>query len=350
MHEPTEGYYWELLAKYLNHQITEDEKTELSAWVERSAANKDLFYRSTHLWHLTGSVKTDFQPDVDGAWQKFKGKAQMPAPQPQPVIAPPATGAAAGRVIPMYLWRVAAAVLVLVGAAWLATAYLGRDGDRNLAPVVLTAGNAKKVFLLPDSSRVTLNQFSSLAYAPDLQGEQRKVTLQGEGFFEVKRNPRKPFVVLTDNARTQVLGTSFTVREDKQSGTTEVQVVTGKVAVTTLGGGRPGKRVVLTPGFKAVAGKTDSLVKSRIEDPNFRAWQTGRLDFDNTRLEQVVASLEDYFGINIKVQNRKLLDCRFTGSFEQPQLKDVLEVLAVSMQVRYNYEQQHYTFSGRGCQ
>lgn len=347
MHEPTEGYYWELLAKYLNHEITEDEKTELFAWVERSATNKDLFYRSTHLWHLTGSVKTDFQPDVDGAWQKFRGKAQM-TPQPQRAIAEPATGAATGRVVPLYLWRVAAAVLVLVGAAWLATTLL--DRDRDVAPVVLTAGNAKKVFLLPDSSRVTLNQFSSLAYAPDLQGEERTVTLQGEGFFEVKRNPRKPFVVLTANARTQVLGTSFTVREDKRSGTTEVQVVTGKVAFTALGGGRTGKRVVLTPGFRAVAGKPDSLVKSKIEDPNFRAWQTGRLQFDNTRLEQVVASLEDYFGIHIKVQNRKLLDCRFTGSFEQPQLKDVLEVLAVSMQVRYNYEQQHYTFSGRGCQ
>jgi ferric-dicitrate binding protein FerR (iron transport regulator) len=91
-------------------------------------------------------------------------------------------------------------------------------------------------------------------------------------------------------------------------------------------------------------------VKSKIVDPNFRAWQTGRLEFENTRLEQVVSSLEDYFGINIKVQNKKLLDCRFTGTFEQPQLKDVLEVLAVSMQVRYNYAQQHYTFSGRGCQ
>jgi ferric-dicitrate binding protein FerR (iron transport regulator) len=347
MHEPTEGYYWELLAKYLNHEITENEKTELFAWVERRAVNKELFYRSTHLWHLTGSVKTDFQPDVEGAWQKFKGKAQL-TPQPQPVLAKPAPQAATGRVIPMYLWRVAAAVLVLVGAAWLATAYL--DRGRDVAPVVLTAGNAKKVFLLPDSSRVTLKQFSSLAYAPDLEGAERKVTLQGEGFFEVKRNLRKPFVVLTANARTQVLGTSFTVREDKQSGTTEVQVVTGKVAFTTVGKGRTGKRVVLTPGFKAVAGKTDSLVKSKIEDPNFRAWQTGRLEFDNTRLEQVVASLEDYFGVNIKIQNRKLLDCRFTGSFEQPQLKDVLEVLAVSMQVRYNYEQQHYTFSGRGCQ
>ncbi len=343
MHEPTEGYYWELLAKYLNHEITDEEKTELFAWADRSAVNKDLFYRSTHLWHLTGSVKADFQPDVEGAWQRFKTK--MPE-QPQPVATKPLPQAATGRVVPMYGWRVAAAVVVLVGAVWLALAYFNRP----VTPVMLTAGNAKKLFILPDSSRVTLNQFSSLAYEPGLAGEERTVTLRGEGFFEVKRNPQKPFVVLTVNARTQVLGTSFTVHEDKQSGTTEVQVVTGKVSFATVGKGGAGKRVVLTPGFKAVAGKTDSLVKSKIVDPNFRAWQTGRLEFENTRLEQVVSSLEDYFGINIKVQNKKLLDCRFTGTFEQPQLKDVLEVLAVSMQVRYNYAQQHYTFSGRGCQ
>ncbi len=343
MHEPTEGYYWELLAKYLNHEITDEEKTELFAWADRSAANKELFYRSTHLWHLTGSVKADFQPDVEGAWQRFK--THLPE-QTQPVATNPMPRAATGRVVPMYGWRVAAAVVVLVGAVWLALAYLGRPA----APVTLTAGNAKKVFFLPDSSRVTLNQFSSLAYEPGLAGEQRTVTLSGEGFFEVKRNPQKPFVVLTGNSRTQVLGTSFTVREDKQSGTTEVQVVTGKVAFSTVSKAGTGKRVMLTPGFKAVAGKTDSPVKSKIVDPNFRAWQTNRLEFDNTRLEQVVASLENYFGIHIKIQNRKLLDCRFTGTFEQPQLKDVLEVLAVSMQVRYNYAQQYYTFSGRGCQ
>ncbi len=347
MHEPTEGYYWELLAKYLNHEITEDEKTELFAWVDRSASNKDLFYRSTHLWHLTGSVKTDFQPDVEGAWQRFKTKRAEAQPQPAVTkpLTQPAARAATGRVVPMYRWRVAAAVVVLVGAAWLAVAYLNRPA----APLTLTAGNAKKVFLLPDSSRVTLNQFSSLTYAPDLAGRERTVTLRGEGFFEVKRNPQKPFVVLTSNARTQVLGTSFTVRTDSLSGTTEVQVVTGKVAFATVGEEGTGKRVVLTPGFRAVAGKTDSLVKSKIADPNFRAWQTGRLEFDNTPLEQVVASLEAYFGVNIQVQNKKLLGCRFTGTFEQPQLKDVLEVLAVSMQVRYNYVQQHYTFSGRGC-
>ena len=343
MHEPTEGYYWELLAKYLNHQITDEEKTELFAWADRSAANKDLFYRSTHLWHLTGSVKADFQPDVEGAWQRFK--THLPA-QTQPAEIKPMPQPATGRVVPMYAWRVAAAVVVLIGAVWLALAYFNRPAE----PVMLTAGNAKKVFFLPDSSRVTLKQFSSLAYEPGLGGEQRTVTLSGEGFFEVKRNPQKPFVVLTGNTRTQVLGTSFTVREDKQSGTTEVQVVTGKVAFATVGKKGTGKRVVLTPGFKAVAGKTDSPVKSKIVDPNFRAWQTDRLEFENTRLEQVVASLEDYFGIHIKVQNRKLLDCRFTGTFEQPQLKDVLEVLAVSMQVRYNYAQQYYTFSGRGCQ
>ncbi len=343
MHEPTEGYYWELLAKYLNHQITDEEKTELFAWADRSAANKELFYRSTHLWHLTGSVKADFQPDVEGAWQRFK--TRLPE-QTQPAAIKPMPRAETGRVMPMYAWRVAAAVVVLVGAVWLALAYLNRPAE----PVMLTAGNAKKVFFLPDSSRVTLKQFSSLAYAPGLDGEERTVTLSGEGFFEVKRNPQKPFVVLTGNSRTQVLGTSFTVREDKQAGTTEVQVVTGKVAFTSAGKAGTGKRVLLTPGFKAVAGKTDSLVKSKIVDPNFRAWQTDRLEFENTRMEQVVASLEDYFGIHIKVQNRKLLDCRFTGTFEQPQLKDILEVLAVSMQVRYNYAQQYYTFSGRGCQ
>jgi ferric-dicitrate binding protein FerR (iron transport regulator) len=246
----------------------------------------------------------------------------------------------------MYFWRAAAAVVLLIGAIWVIAAYLKRE----VAPVTLSAAGSKQVFFLPDSSRVTLNQFSSLTYQPGFEEQERKVTLRGEGFFEVKRNERKPFVVITGNARTQVLGTSFTVRSDEQAGTTEVEVVTGKVAFSTLKPNGKAKRVILTPGFKAVAGRVDAPVKTRIEDPNFRAWQTDRLEFNNTPLEQVVASLQEYFGVTIKVENKKLLGCRFTGSFEQPKLKDVLEVLAVSMQVRYNYTEKHYTFSGGGCQ
>jgi ferric-dicitrate binding protein FerR (iron transport regulator) len=239
---------------------------------------------------------------------------------------------------------VAAAITVLIGAIWLVVAW----SQKTASPVTLTAGNSKEVFFLPDSSRVTLNQFSTLTFQPGLDGDERKVKLEGEGFFEVKRNDQKPFVVLTSNSRTEVLGTSFTVRSD-EGGITEVQVVTGKVAFSTLGQKRTGSRVILTPGFRAVAGKEDSVVKTRIEDQNFRAWQTERLEFDNTPLDQVVTSLGDYFGVTIKVENKKLLHCRFTGSFEQPKLKEVLEVLAESMQVRYNYEGKHYTLSGRGC-
>jgi ferric-dicitrate binding protein FerR (iron transport regulator) len=214
--------------------------------------------------------------------------------------------------------------------------------------VTLTAGNSKQIFFLPDSSRVTLNQFSTLTYQPGLDGDERTVKLEGEGFFEVKRNEQKPFVVLTENSRTEVLGTSFTVKSD-EAGITEVQVVTGRVAFSARGEKGPAQRVILTPGFKAVASAQDSVVKTKIEDPNFRAWQTDRLEFDNTPLNEVITSLGQYFDVTIKVENKKLLGCRFTGSFEQPKLKQVLEVLAESMQVRYNYEGNHYTLSGRGC-
>lgn len=339
MHEPINGYHWELLAKYLKDEISDEEKRELFAWVNQSTANRDTFYRSTHLWHVTGTVKPDFQPNVDAAWQQFSTK--MKAEPVSPAVTTEQTGA---RVVPMYLWRAAAAVVVLIGAIWLVVAW----SQRTAGPVTLTAGNSKGVFLLPDSSRVTLNQFSTLTYQPGLDGDERTVKLEGEGFFEVKRNEQKPFVVLTENARTEVLGTSFTVRSDK-AGLTEVQVVTGKVAFSALGQKRASSRVILTPGFRAVAGAQDSVVKTKIEDPNFRAWQTERLEFDNTPLSQVVTSLGEYFDVIIKVENKKLLSCRFTGSFEQPKLKQVLEVLAESMQVRYNYEGNHYTLSGRGC-
>ncbi len=347
MYEPDNGYYWELLGKYLNHEITEKETAELFRWVNESPANRETFHRTTHLWHVTGTVKQEFEPDVTQAWQRFRAQMEVSAPQPETVAKPAAPSE--GRVIPMYVWRVAAAVLIMLGVAWIATLYVSKD----TSTVVLRAQATKQVFYLPDSSRVYLNRNSSVTYEDNLEGSRRVVNLKGEAFFQVRRNAQKPFVVLTGNAQTEVLGTSFTVKSDEKAGTTEVQVVTGKVALSPRKKvSKPGDttRIILTPGFKGLLAQQKRVTKSVISDPNFRSWQTGRLEFNDMRLEQVIASLEHYFGTPINVQNEAILDCRFTGAFDQPALNNVVEVLSVSMNLRYEYRNGHYLLSGSGCQ
>jgi ferric-dicitrate binding protein FerR (iron transport regulator) len=174
------------------------------------------------------------------------------------------------------------------------------------------------------------------------------VFLTGEAFFDVRKSNGKTFTIFSGNTKTQVLGTSFTVRSYGKEGRTEVQVLTGKVAFSTKENPQQ-NQVLLTPGFKAEMKSGKQIVKSQIDDPNFLAWKDNRLTFNNTRMDKVIRTLEKYFGVPIEVTDERMLQCRFTGTFEQPTLQEIVDVLVVSVDLTYTRNNEQYIFSGRGC-
>ncbi len=339
--------YWELIARYLKDEISEDEKTTLLDWVEQAPENKEVFLRSSHLWQLTGKTRDAFQPDVDKAWQRFqKSTAQTPSEN--------STGAEA-KTLPLNSkrdttirlgWmRIAAAIVILVGVGyWLTT----RFGSMPAQTIAQSTENQKRDFYLPDGSHIFLNRNSRITYGKGLKGDQRVVHLQGEAFFDIKRNPERPFVIYTSQSRVEVLGTSFTVREDTLKQTTEVDVVTGKVAVSSK---NPSDtvRLHLTPGFKGILSRGRQFTKTQMDDPNFMAWKVDKLVFDNTRLSSVITTMEAYFGVTIEVRNPQLLDCRYTGDFEKPALEEMLNVLHLTTNLDYEKQSDRYILSGGGC-
>jgi ferric-dicitrate binding protein FerR (iron transport regulator) len=201
---------------------------------------------------------------------------------------------------------------------------------------------------LPDSSLITLNKHSTLSYASDFNENERVVYLQGEAFFDVKKTNGKTFTIISADSKTQVLGTSFTVRSYENEGKTEVQVLTGKVAFSTKKNPEQ-NQVLLTPGYKAVMEEDNQIMKAAINDPNFMAWKNDKLEFNNTRMDQVIATLEKYFEVPIEITEPQMLKCRFTGTFEKPTLQEIVDVLVVSVDLTYARKGNQFVFSGRGC-
>lgn len=334
--------YWDLMAMYLKNEISEQQKTELLEWVEQDPANKEVFYRSTHLWQLTGKASDAFQADVTQAWKRFQATID-PAKESEYTSPSQSTG----RVLPMWWLRVAAAAVILIGAGigyWL----LRSPAVQPLELVTLQTIDRKQDFYLPDGSHVFLNRNSKLVYDKAFDGEKRFVHLNGEAFFEVKPNPRRVFVIYTSYTQIEVLGTSFSVREEEDKQKTEVSVVTGKVAFY----GRNSidtSRLYLKPGLTGVYNYTGNLSVHTTENPNFIAWKAERLVFTNTRMSSVISTIETYFGIKIDVKSPQILDCHFTGTFEKPALDDVLHVLALSTNLNVEKQSGQYVFSGQGC-
>jgi transmembrane sensor len=332
-----QSYYLELIGMYLTGEIGPQRKKELMEWVAASAENRSFFEETVRLWEAA---------DCDEV-PSFEGKAE----QAWRALSPQLTnGGSGGKLIQMPSWRVllryAAAVLLPLALVYGLYATLAPSTAGTPAVVeVRTAAGEQQTVVLPDSSRVVMNERTVLAYSEAFA--ERQVKLQGEAFFEVKEREEQPFAIVTGGAETVVLGTSFNVRAYPEEPEVAVSVETGKVLVREKSGN---SKVLLRPGESGVYNRGNRSVQaSRLT--NALAWKEQELVFEGTRLSEVAEVLKRYFGREVRVSNDALGRCRFNGIFENPKLEQLLEYIAFTMEVEVVKQDGGYLLKGNAaCQ
>ncbi|MBC3542326.1 FecR family protein [Rufibacter sediminis] len=346
---------WVLMAKALRGELSEEEQLEFSAWLNEDDAHTQQWTDALEVWDEVGSQQNlTFQPDADLAWTKFCAKADFTPetkvipliPTQEPFVSEQPSSAVKRQIFPWNtFYKYVAGLVVAVGLAWLV--YLQFNTSTSSAwTQVATAAGQRQLIYLPDSSQVTLNENSTLRYHTAFTGAERQVELVGEGFFEVRKNPKQPFIVKSGNAETRVLGTSFNVRALKGEPEVAVAVMTGKVAFTSL---KNNQKVLLTPGYTGFLSANGQLDTKETEKATPVTWRS--LEFNNTSLTAVADQLEKYFNVAVEVPNQKLQACTFTGTFENPELKEILTVLQASADLKINQSATgSYTIEGAGCQ
>lgn len=262
------------------------------------------------------------------------------------------------------LLPVAASVLFLLGLAyWL----MNRPAGPRREPVAAApaahaaeqqeindAGTAR-VITLPDSSRVTLEGHSTLRIGRHFGKASREVHLTGAAFFDVKRNPEKPFIVYSGKVVTKVLGTSFRIKAYDSDANVSVGVRTGKVTVfrqTPAGEANPmlSEEVVLTPNQQAVfVKKEEKFVKTLVEKPVALNRKAVQLDFSEAAIPVVFNALEQLYGVRIIHDPERLKDCNLTGSLNDGSLYDKLNIVCETIQASYKVMDGQIVIDGKGC-
>ncbi len=199
------------------------------------------------------------------------------------------------------------------------------------------AGNTDrgKEIVLSDGSRVWLNRNAQLSYPGKFGGKDHKVQLVGEAYFNIAKNPDKPFIIQTKHSEVTVLGTSFNINSNMEI--TEISVTTGKVNVKSL---YSGKSVNLLPEFTAQVSK-ETIQKAATKNINYMSWKTGEFIFNDTPLEEVVNDLNSFYPkqVIIKSQNNR---CKFTADFNNANLSDIIKILALSCNLKIVDKQNVY--------
>jgi transmembrane sensor len=333
-------YYEGLMAAYFSGEATPEEIMQLSAWLTEDEANLDSFETFRKAWLLTGKDALSSAIDLDTEW---KAISQKLSPEAHEVVVP--TGKASkGRLASLLTsWKAAAALVVLLVTAT-AVFYLNFNPDIVIAKA--ESGNLEQV--LPDGSIVSLLKGSEIEYPSQFSENNREVRLEGEAYFNVKRDLSKPFIVSGGNARIEVLGTSFNVNTKAGSGEVSVVLTSGKVSLYFEG--RESENIILHPGEKAEMNVAKKVITTGVNvDPNYMAWKTGRIVFDNSSLDQVIATLNKVYNQEFRLGNPQLSACSLTVTFDQQPLGSVIKVIEATLDVEITKVDGAMIINGSGC-
>ncbi|MBN1117891.1 MAG: FecR family protein [Bacteroidales bacterium] len=328
-----ERRYWFLTGKYLSKNLAHDEQIELESYIEADTANKKLFESHIKLWKsfTVGQKEIDF--DSLNSWHELKTRITENEKQKSEKIKH------------LTFWRSAVAACLLALITIGAFIIVNQKSDS----VVLVTASDKQLFILPDSTEVWLNKNSRLSYNSEFGDDTRKVQLNGEAYFKVQHNPDKPFVILSNKTFTKVLGTKFNIRSYHSDSAVIVSVVQGKVQ---FGGMKSEKQaLILTKNSTGTyLKKSEGLQKTLTETPNVLAWQTNKLVFINSTLSYVIAQLEDFYNIQINLNSPEILNCSFSGTFNNQSLDEVIKILEFTMNLTFTQNNTScYSVSGHKC-
>lgn len=326
--------YISLIHKELTRQLSSAEAADLVAWLEEDDQHRQFREEIRHSWELAGSSLSPVATDeIEQELGRLKQRLSHATPKTDNVHYSRRT-----------FYAIAASFLLMTITAW--GLWHWQDVDRSdterITYAKLSEDEGVQEMLLPDNSTVSMRSLSTLSY--EERGGKREVSLSGQAFFHVSPDAQHPFLVFVNGMIVKVLGTSFFVK-----GVTgeplEVSVASGVVEVAH-GKQRfqlkKGELLLIPPG------EEPRLQLNR--DPNYFSWYSQKLVFLKTPLREVLPALERHYGVSITAAVPEILHCRFTGTFEDVPLDELLEIISYSLSLSVEkLENRKLSLSGKGC-
>lgn len=311
----------DIKSRFLSGECTGEELSQLRAWMK---ANLEEAHELFGMERLYDELKAQAMPEEKILLAEHKLTESIEAMQAEQRHA---------HIVRM--WRRAAAIVVvcvLTGMAWM---YLQHRAFFKPEMVVAMASAEKDTTVtLPDGTKVWLNKLSSIQYAKDFEGDERKVHLDGEGYFEVTKNPHKPFIVESEVMSVRVLGTIFNFKVEKALQRAAVSLLQGEVRVA---GNHNEGMMVLSPGQKAcVDAKTGKMTLSEVDVYQDALWHEHKTAFHNESIRGIARILERIYHVQVIVDPAISQSSTYSGIIKEKETIDsVLALLKNTLPIRY---------------
>ncbi len=315
-----------LIARFLGNTATSDECRQLESWMAENDENLRYFKESKAFWDSALHPNLDVEKSLDAALKQIN---------PKP---------ARRKILPL-LQRIAAVLFIplLLGSMFLLFQTRQHSDSANNWIQTTSAFGAMSQLQLPDGSKVWLNSGSTISYPEKFAAGERIVKLNGEAYFEVSADIKKPFTVQTRHFDVTATGTRFNVMAYKELATNFVTLAEGKVTVSTS---RGKSEYPLKPNqnlrFDVLNGHTSM---EETDAYKFFAWKDGKIIFRNDRLSDIANRLSYQYNAEIEIAG-DIKDLRFRATFENETLSEVLALLKLASPFVYEEQAPQYQDDG----
>lgn len=318
--EPSYRPSSEAFAAYFAGEISREEEQAIEQWVAKTEENSQELEQLRLVWQDMGALhQKQIQVDLGAAFQRVKQKRNPPERKSQ-----------------FPFWSMAAVILLLITVSW----WLWKP---SLEPTVFIAQGVQEISL-SDGSLVTLNDNAAITYQETFTEDERGLELKGEAFFSVEEDADRPFRIYAGQVTVTVLGTEFNVNATEKY--VEVTVASGRVEVLS-----EHVSEILEKG-RSIHINTESksfTIGSHSNSGSEYYWVNRQLKFESLELEEVLTELETLFNIEIEVSDEAIYKCRLQASFDDQDLAEIIDIIALSQDLEVSVNGDQYLLTGEGC-
>lgn len=350
----------EIIARILNGNSTETDRYMLNAWIGESEANRKELEKSEALWNAYAIIANTANFNPAEGYHKFLLKTSLKTKHPK-----------TRKILNSFTLRIAASLLIAFSISFITYQVTKTVTTGTSYFELITPQGSHTQLTLTDGTKIWLNAGSKLRYPNRFDGKERIVFLEGEAYFNVKKDAAHPFIVKTSEVNVKALGTSFNVKAYPNEGTVETTLVNGIVLVERNNHEKQkSKPIKLVPNQKVTFLRTSGKVmldqndESKIKENNvtvqtllqnkenaivttnvntelYTSWKENKLLFENEAFESIANKLERRYGATIIFNNAGIKQYRFSGKFPEISIERALKALQYASP--FQYEIKHDT-------
>ncbi len=290
---------WENIANKVAGEVNETDEQAFQEWIASDSANKKVFDRLLQIWQYNPRQIHD----NSAIYRKYlQGKHQF---DKQKKVTP----------FVYYTLRISVVLFLLITTTFIIENVLISSKKDIVYQEIAVPKGSRSHFNLPDGTKVWLSNNSSIRYPSEFRGDFRELEMEGEAYFDVKHNSKKPFIVNIGNNRIKVLGTQFSITAYPDDNIVRADLVKGSIQFDIANSENGFDSYIIKPLHSLVLDRTSGkLYESMIPDGFYDYWQKGIYQFRNETLEDLAMKIDRIYNTQIVFENESLKTKRFSGT------------------------------------